>query len=49
MDQSDNEAFFDWWMHLQMIEMMMILQKIVRSLHDFSQSHPDPNQWLMKH
>ncbi len=44
--QSDNEAFFRLVDAFTNDRSDDDLQKMVRSLHDFSRSHPNPNQWL---
>ena len=44
--QSDNEPFFRLVDAFTNDRSDDDLQKMVRSLHDFSRSHPNPNQWL---
>ena len=44
--QSDSEAFFRLVDAFTNDRSDDDLQKMIRSLHDFSRSHPNPNQWL---
>ncbi|MFJ8244539.1 helicase-exonuclease AddAB subunit AddA [Peribacillus asahii] len=44
--RSDNEEFFRLVDAFTSDRSDADLQQIVRSLHDFSRSHPNPNQWL---
>ena len=44
--RSDNEAFFRLVDAFTNDRSDDDLQRMVRSLHDFSRSHPDPSQWL---
>lgn len=44
--QSDNEAFFRLVDAFTSDRSDDDLQRMIRTLHDFSRSHPNPNQWL---